>query len=113
MTTHEQLDDLREDVVSDLFAAVREALTNVARHAHARTATVTVTVTAGVLTLRVIDDGVGIQGERPDGGLADLTRRAIWHGGSLTVQPRAAGGTELTWTACAPHRPELWAPARA
>jgi anti-sigma regulatory factor (Ser/Thr protein kinase) len=105
-----RLDDLREDVVSDLFTALRGALANVTRHAHARTADVTVTVTAGVLTLRVVDDGVGIQGARPDVDLADLTRRATWHGGSLSVEPGPAGGTAVTWTVCAPRRPELRTP---
>ena len=97
-------------MVSDLFTALRGALTNVTRHAHARTADVTVTVTAGVLTLRVVDDGVGFQGARPDVDLADLTRRATWHGGNLSVEPGPAGGTAVTWTVCAPRRPELRAP---
>ena len=106
-----RLDDLREDVVKDLFTAVREALTNVTRHAHAHTAGVTVTVTNCVLTLRVVDDGVGMQGARPDGGLGDLARRATWHGGSLSSEPGLAG-TQLTWTVDAPRRPELRADPR-
>ena len=86
---------------------LREALTNVARHARARTADVEVTVAAGVLTLRVIDDGVGMQEAAWDGGLADLRRRATWHGGTLSMELQPAGGTRLTWTVPANRRPEL------
>jgi hypothetical protein len=42
--------------------------------------------------------------------LDDLSRRATWHGGSLSVEPEPAGGTAVTWTVCAPRRPELRAP---
>ena len=69
------LDDLREDVISDLFVALGEALTNVTRHSRAHVADVDVTVISGVLTLQVRDDGIGMQAAPRDGGLADLRRR--------------------------------------
>jgi anti-sigma regulatory factor (Ser/Thr protein kinase) len=100
------LDDLREDVVSDLFTALREALRNVTRHAGAHVADVDVTVTAGVLTLQVRDDGIGMQAAPRDGGLADLRRRATCDGGTLSVEPGPVGGTRLTWTARAHRRTE-------
>jgi len=49
------------------------------------------------VTLRVRDDGVGLAAAPRDGGLADLRRRAAWHGGTLSVQPEPGGGTGLTW----------------
>jgi anti-sigma regulatory factor (Ser/Thr protein kinase) len=104
------LDDVREDVISDLFVALGEALTNVMRHARAHVADVDVTVTSGVLTLKVRDDGIGMQAAPRDGGLADLRRRAAWHGGTLSVEPGPVCGTRLTWTVRADRRPELWEP---
>ena len=92
------VDELSPDVVDDLRAVLREALTNVARHARARTAEVELAVTDEQATLRVTDDGVGCAGAPKDGGLADARRRARWHGGGLTVEPGPAGGTRLTWT---------------
>ena len=89
-------------VRSDLIASVREALSNVSRHADASAVSVEVTVDRGGrhLTLTVIDDGVGLPEELPGGtGLANLRRRAErWHG-TLLVWPRSAGGTKLEWTA--------------
>lgn len=91
------VDRLPPDVTADLHAVLREALTNVARHAHARSAEVEVTVTAEQVTLQVTDDGIGCAGAPKDGGLADARRRAAWHGGDLGVAPGPAGGTRLTW----------------
>jgi signal transduction histidine kinase len=92
------VDALPPDVSADLRAVLREALTNVARHAHARSAEVEVAVAGEQVTLRVTDDGIGCAGAPKDGGLADARRRATWHGGDLTVAPGPAGGTRLTWT---------------
>src|SRR3954464_9122148 len=84
-------------MVTNLFAVLHEALTNVAQHARARTVEVDITVAAGTVTLCVVDDGVGMAGAPRDGGLADLRRRAVWHGGTLSVERAATGGTRLTW----------------
>jgi signal transduction histidine kinase len=89
---------LQPDVVDDLVAVLREALSNVARHAGAQHSEVTVAVDAGRLTLVVRDDGVGITDTGRCGGLANLRRRAERHGGSLTVEPARPAGTHLNWT---------------
>src|SRR4051794_1303305 len=83
--------ELTSDIVTDLLAVLREALNNVARHARARSAHVALAVTGDAVTLRVRDDGVGLAAAPRDGGLADLRRRAAWHGGTLSVQPDPAG----------------------
>jgi two-component sensor histidine kinase len=102
--------DLTGDVVTDLLAVLAEALTNVARHARAASVDVDLAVTVDDVTLRVRDDGIGLAGAPTDGGLADLRRRAAWHGGSLDVRPEPAGGTRLTWAV--PRRPALPRPRR-
>jgi anti-sigma regulatory factor (Ser/Thr protein kinase) len=99
---------LPKDMTVDLLAVIREALTNVARHAHARSAAVDVEVTDETVTARVTDDGIGMAGAPRDGGLADLRRRAVWHGGSVTVGPGPSGGTRLVWAVL--HRPQARQP---
>ena len=54
------LDTLPEGVAEDLVAVLREALSNIARHAHARTAEVDLAAGAERITLDVHDDGIGL-----------------------------------------------------
>jgi two-component sensor histidine kinase len=97
--------ELTSDLVTDLLAVLGEALTNVARHARAGSVFVHLAVSVDDVTLRVCDDGIGSAGAPRGGGLADLRRRAAWHGGTLGVQPEPAGGTQLAWAV--PRRPTL------
>jgi signal transduction histidine kinase len=94
-----------EPVVDDLVAVLREALTNVARHAQATTAQVGVSTTISALTMTVTDDGVGIGETERRSGLANLRQRAEHYGGRLTLDddPNQLDhpphkGTHLTWT---------------
>ena len=91
--------------VDDLIAALREALTNVARHAKARCVDVAVAATTDSLVLEVTDDGVGIGDGSRWSGLANLRARAEHHGGTFTIGPIAEPpmdnyrqGTLLRWT---------------
>jgi PAS domain S-box-containing protein len=92
--------DTVEDALGDeLLAVLREALSNVARHAHARS--VQVGVEAGeALVLRVEDDGVGLPAASggPGGrGLGNMAARAEKLGGEFALRPGTEGGTVLTW----------------
>jgi signal transduction histidine kinase len=83
---------------TELLSTMREALSNVARHAKASNVDVSVMVGQDI-TLRVVDDGIGIP---PDGapsgnGMRNMTARATELGGSLLVAPRPGGGTLLEW----------------
>lgn len=81
-------------------AVVREALSNVIRHASAEVVHVTVAARDGEVVVRVVDDGVGVaDAPRGGSGLRNLAARARQVGGQLVVQRRAEGGTELTWRA--------------
>ncbi|WP_163507216.1 GAF domain-containing sensor histidine kinase [Fodinicola acaciae] len=90
------------ELAADLLATIREALTNVVRHANASAVAVEVTAdNAGrTLTLVVTDNGVGI-GQPPPrtSGLANMARRAERWNGAFRVEPGADRGTVLTWTA--------------
>ncbi|HUI03549.1 MAG TPA: GAF domain-containing protein [Acidimicrobiales bacterium] len=88
-----------DEVLEALSATLREAITNVERHAHATRATVMVRADDHVCTLRVEDDGVGIGEDRPaEGGLGlnNLRRRAEKLGGSLTTENTGRGAV-LEW----------------
>jgi signal transduction histidine kinase len=91
-------DLIPEPVVEDLLAVLREALSNIAHHAHAHTATISAAATGGCLTLDVVDDGIGIGATTRRSGLANLRRRAEHHGGTLTLTPYQPRGTHLSWT---------------
>jgi signal transduction histidine kinase len=86
-----------DDVADDLVAVLREALTNIARHARAGSAQIRVTV-HDQLTLDVIDDGIGVQPTMRRSGLANLQTRAEHHHGSLRVAPNDPTGTRLSWS---------------
>ena len=85
----------------DVLAALREALSNVARHAGAGSVDVEVAVHPATrrLDLRVCDDGRGIgPGPHRGSGVANMGDRAHRWGGWCVVQTRAGGGTEVHWT---------------
>lgn len=82
-------------------AVVREAVSNVVRHAGAGTVNINVNV-ADDLSITVVDDGVGIPGSVSASGLANLASRARECGGALQVGPTPDGGTRLEWTAPLP-----------
>jgi two-component system, NarL family, sensor histidine kinase DevS len=79
------------------LAVLREALSNVARHAAATAADVTVDVHDGYLTITVTDNGRGIEPGTRRSGLANMTQRARALHGDLAISAGAPGGTELTW----------------
>ena len=87
-----------EGLVDDVAAVVREALTNVLRHARATRVALHVSTTAGVLTVLVRDDGVGLTGVARRSGLENLVQRATGYGGACEVGPGPTGGTELRWS---------------
>jgi signal transduction histidine kinase len=92
------VDTLPTDIGEDLVAVLREALTNVARHAHAHAAEVDLTARPDRLLLTVRDDGIGITPTTHPSGLANLHRRAQRHGGTCDAGPRKPTGTVLTWS---------------
>jgi signal transduction histidine kinase len=89
-------------LADELLNTVREALTNVARHARAGHVDVAVTVAGGDLRLAVTDDGVGIAAgagaATPGRGLANMRERAERLGGTFRATPGTGGsGTVVSW----------------
>lgn len=94
-------DDVREHII----AALREALSNAARHAEATQVRVSLSVESDEVVLIVTDNGLGLpadEGRRS--GLANLAGRAEVSGGRFSVeavpdQHGATRGTRVTWRA--------------
>ena len=85
------------DAGEHLLAALREALSNAARHARADRVDVMVEASQE-LVLLVRDNGVGIKDlSHRRSGLANLAERAGLLGGTMRTGPADGGGTELTW----------------
>ena len=83
----------------DVAACVREALTNVAKHARATGATVDIVVGSSQVTVNVTDSGVGVNTPVRASGIANLAARAERRGGSFELSAGTAGGTRLIWKA--------------
>jgi signal transduction histidine kinase len=85
-----------DDVADHALAVLREALSNVVRHANAGAASVAVAA-GDTLRVEVVDDGVGLPDTGRRSGLANLAGRAEQLGGTLHTGPAAGGGTRLVW----------------
>jgi two-component system, NarL family, sensor histidine kinase DevS len=82
-------------------AVVREAVSNVIRHADATALSITVKVEDD-LCIEVSDTGHGITGPITESGLSNLRERAEAVGGAFTIEDAAGGGTVLRWSAPLP-----------
>lgn len=83
----------------ELLASMREALTNVARHASATETEVEIRAD-DMLTMRVLDNGRGLapgSGAGEGNGLRNMAERARLLGGTCSVATRPDRGTELCW----------------
>ncbi|GHC43983.1 sensor histidine kinase [Streptomyces flavofungini] len=102
---------LSEPVESAAYFAVREALTNVARHSGATRAAVRARHADGALRLTVRDDGTGGADPARGSGLTGLADRLAVLDGTLTVTSPPGGPTVLTLEIpCTPRPPSGPAP---
>jgi signal transduction histidine kinase len=93
------IDSTVDGAIADhLLAVVREALSNVARHAQASSVELNLTVRDGRLRVRLADNGIG-PGERSAAGdgLDNMRTRAARLGGEMSLERRESGGAELIW----------------
>ncbi|HET6289320.1 MAG TPA: ATP-binding protein, partial [Amycolatopsis sp.] len=89
-----------------LLRTAQEALANVAKHARAGRVALTLSYMEDLVTLDVLDDGVGFApdakraGGSPDGGfgLAGMRQRVQRLAGRLDVESEPGGGTAITVT---------------
>ena len=92
------VDSLPEDVAVELLAVLREALTNVARHAGATRVDVEVRSNDEAV-LRVVDDGKGMPDQRRAAGrgMLNMETRAGRLGGTLVTRTGVGAGTAIEW----------------
>ena len=87
------------EVAEQVFAVVRELLSNAIKHSHARSVEVQVNALLTSCVVRVIDDGVGFREGALRSGLANLEFRAEKLQGSFDIHSLLRGGTEAIWRA--------------
>jgi len=89
-----------DDIVPELMAVLREALSNVARHAQASRVRVSVRATGEEVVLRIEDDGIGVDPAGARGGIVNMSERASDLGGTFEITAGPGGsGTVVTWRA--------------
>ncbi len=91
-----------------LFLAVKEALTNVVKHARATCVELRIEVVAGTLRVVIGDDGCGLNGENESGevgnpkspnghGLNNMRERLSALGGEFRLEPNGERGTRVVF----------------
>jgi PAS domain S-box-containing protein len=94
----QRLEDLSGGQVAEVVQVAREALSNVARHAHATTCRISVHLAPTGGVLEIDDDGRGFNLDDVPGhgyGLGNLRERAGAIGGSLEMASQVGQGTTL------------------
>jgi signal transduction histidine kinase len=84
-------------VAEQMLAVLREALSNISRHAAASSASVEVAADATSVELVVRDDGKGLPEDGRRSGLANLARRANDLGGTFSAEGIPDSGTTVLW----------------
>ncbi len=101
-----ELPPLGEEAELVIYRVAQEALTNVARHSGSERVEIVLGSSNGTVTLRVLDEGSGIDAE-DGGGLRGMRERAVLVGAELNVRRRPSGGTEVRLDVPV-HEGDLW-----
>jgi signal transduction histidine kinase len=96
----DDLPEMSPDARIAVFRVIQESLVNVVKHANARTVHLTVRANERDLSVTIVDDGLGIDGDRIDipqsHGLRGMRHRIEALGGVLEVRSLGAGaGTAI------------------
>ena len=89
--------EVSESLADATVDAVREALSNVVRHADAQHVEVCLALSDRGVHLEVVDDGRGVGKVHFGTGLLAMSESAERLGGDLVVEPSDKGGTRLIW----------------
>ena len=94
-------DDMESLGAVHLYRIAQEALNNAIKHGHAQAVVIALEACDGTLSLRVSDDGIGLNStcsERKGMGLNIMRYRARMLAGTLEIQPNSPAGTVVTCT---------------
>jgi signal transduction histidine kinase len=98
--SHGRVVNCDEHVATHLYRIAQEAINNAVRHGKARNIAISLELADHLMTLRVLDDGVGIAGSNSNGmGLPIMRYRARLSGGELRIEQPKTGGTIVSCTA--------------
>jgi two-component system sensor kinase FixL len=90
-----------------LFRIAQEAVSNAVKHGQARRVDLHLARQSGSIVITIRDNGVGIPDSPDEGtgmGLLTMRHRAQMMGGTLTIEPRTGGGTQVTCSVPAPAK---------
>lgn len=90
-----------------LFRIAQEAVSNAVKHGQARRLDIHLARQSGSIVLTIRDNGVGIPDSPAKGtgmGLLTMSHRAQMMGGTLKIEPRTGGGTQVTCSVPAPAK---------
>ena len=96
---------LAPELETTAYFVVAEALTNVVKHAQASRAWVSASHDDALLSIAVVDDGVGGALAGAGSGLTGLSDRVDAQGGRLSIASEPGQGTAITVTLPAGHPP--------
>jgi two-component system, LuxR family, sensor kinase FixL len=88
-----------------LFRVAQEAVSNAVKHGQARRVDIHLARQNGNIVLTIRDNGIGIPDSPAKGtgmGLLTMHHRAQMMGGTLKIEPRTSGGTQITCSVPAP-----------
>ncbi|HEY7628848.1 MAG TPA: PAS domain-containing sensor histidine kinase [Ilumatobacteraceae bacterium] len=106
------IDTIDSNIADNLVPVLREALSNISKHARANNVRVGISVDDEQIVLTIADDGVGIPQEVIGGhGLANMAERARRLGGDCSVVAQTGGGSLLTWHVPVRHHADSAPPA--
>ena len=91
-------DEVNPQISLCLYRVTQEALHNVARHSHAHNARVELRRNTNWISLRVVDDGIGISGNCAASyglGLASMRERVCFVGGNFKIDSGQMQGTSV------------------
>lgn len=103
-----------EEQLLTVYRTLQECLNNVFRHSLASRVNVRLKVADGVLTMCIVDNGIGFDPAAPrkpsSFGLLDLQERVAGHGGTLIVKGARSHGTEVVMQIPISSSPESSSP---
>ena len=85
------------DLADQIFAVVRELLSNAIKHSLAQKVEVQIVCLISGVEVRVIDDGIGFEDGVKRSGLLNLAGRAEKLHGSFEIHKLSHGGTRSSW----------------
>jgi signal transduction histidine kinase len=95
---NDDIDHFNEQTTMIIFRVIQEALTNIAKHANAKNVSISISYLINILTVKIIDDGIGFDTHQKTFGLGliGIGERIEMLNGKLKIQSALNKGTEIS-----------------